>query len=98
MTPIFMRIWLMKMTMVFERLMLPVSLRSAWDMRRACKPTCISPISPLIAAGGDRRRDGRAAGGFAGAPHVAGAAQAHRPRQRLERQATPHPTEAHKGS
>jgi hypothetical protein len=29
-TPIFMRIWLMKMTSVFERLMLPVSLRSAW--------------------------------------------------------------------
>ncbi len=40
MTPIFMRIWLMKITMVFDRLMLPVSLRSAWDMSRACRPMC----------------------------------------------------------
>ena len=51
-TPIFMRIWLMKMTMAFERLMLPVSLRSAWVMRRACRPTCASPISPSISAFG----------------------------------------------
>src|SRR2546430_5759053 len=49
-----MRIWLMKTTMVFERLMLPVSLRSACDMRRACSPTCISPISPSISARGVR--------------------------------------------
>ena len=40
MTPIFMRIWLMKITMVLERLMLPVSLRNACDMSRACKPMC----------------------------------------------------------
>ena len=33
MTPIFMRIWLMKITMAFERLMLPVSLRSACDIQ-----------------------------------------------------------------
>ena len=41
MTPIFMRIWLMKITIVFERLMLPVSLRSACDIRRACSPICV---------------------------------------------------------
>jgi hypothetical protein len=29
----------MKITMVFERLILPVNLRSACDMRRACRPT-----------------------------------------------------------
>ena len=40
MTPIFMRIWLMKITMVLDRLMLPVNLRNAWDMRRACNPMC----------------------------------------------------------
>jgi hypothetical protein len=38
-----------------ERLMLPVSLRSAWDIRRACRPTCMSPISPSISALGQRR-------------------------------------------
>ncbi len=42
----------MNITMVLERLMLPVSLRSACDMRRACSPTCISPISPSISAFG----------------------------------------------
>ena len=46
MTPIFIRIWLMKMTSVLVRLMLPVSLRSAWLMRRACRPGSWSPISP----------------------------------------------------
>jgi hypothetical protein len=34
-TPIFMRIWLMKITMQFERPMLAVSLRMAWLIRRA---------------------------------------------------------------
>src|SRR5207248_1083542 len=29
-----------------------VSLRSAWDMRRACRPMCESPISPSISAFG----------------------------------------------
>ena len=52
MTPIFMRIWLMKITMQFDRLMLAVSLRSACDIRRACRPTCESPISPSISAFG----------------------------------------------
>ena len=45
-----MRIWLMKMTSVLERLMLAVSLRSACDIRRACRPICGSPISPSISA------------------------------------------------
>jgi hypothetical protein len=53
-TPIFMRIWLMKMTIVFERLTEPVSLRSAWLIRRACRPTWLSPISPSISALGVR--------------------------------------------
>jgi hypothetical protein len=35
MTPIFMRIWLMKITMVLVRLMDPVSLRRAWLIKRA---------------------------------------------------------------
>ena len=51
-TPIFMRIWLMKMTRVLVRLMLAVSLRSAWDIRRACRPGSWSPISPSISAPG----------------------------------------------
>src|SRR3569623_1312515 len=49
-TPIFMRIWLMKITRVLERLMLAVSLRSACDISRACRPTWESPISPSISA------------------------------------------------
>ena len=50
MTPIFMRIWLMKMTMVLVFLIVPVSLRSAWLIRRACRPGSESPISPSISA------------------------------------------------
>ena len=38
MTPIFIRIWLMKMTSTLARLMFEVSLRSAWLIRRACSP------------------------------------------------------------
>ena len=51
-TPIFSRSWLMKMHVVsnFERE--PASLRIAWDMRRACSPTWVSPISPSISARG----------------------------------------------
>src|SRR3569623_1408011 len=45
-----MRIWLMQITRVLERLMLAVSLRSACDISRACRPTCESPISPSISA------------------------------------------------
>jgi hypothetical protein len=51
-TPIFMRSWLMKITMHFERLMEPVSLRSDWLISLACRPTCESPISPSISARG----------------------------------------------
>ena len=32
--------------------MLPVSLRNACDIRRACRPICESPISPSISAFG----------------------------------------------
>ena len=52
MTPIFSRSWLVKMSAVLLRLMAPVSLRSAWLMRRACRPTKASPISPSISARG----------------------------------------------
>ena len=45
-TPIFMRIWLMKITMQFDRLIEAVSLRIAWDISRAWAPTWASPISP----------------------------------------------------
>ena len=51
-TPIFMRIWLMKMTSVFDLEMVPVSLRSAWLISRACRPTWASPISPSSSARG----------------------------------------------
>src|SRR2546428_718298 len=46
MTPIFSRIWLMKMRTAPEREMAAVSLRSACDMRRACSPGSKSPMSP----------------------------------------------------
>ena len=52
MTPIFSRSWLVKTSAVFDRLMAPVSLRSAWLIRRACRPTKLSPISPSISARG----------------------------------------------
>ena len=52
MTPIFMRIWLMKITIVFEREIEPVSLRRAWLIRRACRPGWTSPISPSSSAFG----------------------------------------------
>src|ERR1051326_4682952 len=51
-TPICIRIWLMKITHVLLLLMEPVSFRSACDMRRAWRPTCESPISPSISARG----------------------------------------------
>jgi hypothetical protein len=50
MTPIFMRIWLMKMTVVRDFAIAPVSLRRAWLIRRAWRPTWLSPISPSISA------------------------------------------------
>ncbi len=49
-TPIFMRIWLMKITIVFDREIEPVSLRRAWLIRRACMPGSDSPISPSSSA------------------------------------------------
>ena len=52
MTPIFSRIWLMKITQVFDLLIVPESLRSACDISRACRPTSWSPISPSISAFG----------------------------------------------
>jgi hypothetical protein len=51
-TPIFMRIWLMKITMVFDLEIEAVSLRSAWLIRRACRPGSESPISPSSSARG----------------------------------------------
>ena len=40
----------MKMSRQCERDTEPVSLRSAWLMRRACRPTWLSPMSPSISA------------------------------------------------
>ena len=54
MTPIFSRSWLMKMQIVLDFDRLPVILRRAWDMRRAWRPTWLSPISPSISARGVR--------------------------------------------
>ena len=51
-TPIFIRIWLMKITVEPFRLITAVSLRSACDISRACRPMCWSPISPSISAFG----------------------------------------------
>src|SRR5580704_6131296 len=50
MTPIFSRIWLIKISDVRDFETVPVSLRNACDMRRACKPMCESPISPSSSA------------------------------------------------
>jgi hypothetical protein len=55
-TPIFWRNWLVKIMQVLLDLMTPVSLRSAWLIKRACKPTWLSPISPSISARGTKRR------------------------------------------
>ena len=51
-TPIFSRSWLMKMRIVLDLFRFEVSLRRAWDMSRACRPTWVSPISPSISARG----------------------------------------------
>jgi len=42
----------MKITTAPEREMAAVSLRSAWDMRRACRPGSESPMSPSSSARG----------------------------------------------
>src|SRR3954451_19651713 len=52
--PTFSRSWLMKIAVVPELLRAPVILRSAWLIRRACRPTWLSPISPSISARGTR--------------------------------------------
>ena len=44
----------MKITEVWDLLMAPVSLRRAWDMRRACEPIWASPMSPSISERGTR--------------------------------------------
>jgi hypothetical protein len=51
-TPIFSRNWLMKIAVVLVLLSAPVILRNAWLIRRACRPTWLSPISPSISARG----------------------------------------------
>ena len=52
MTPIFSRSWFVKRQIVSVRLSVPASLRSAWLISRACRPTWLSPISPSISAFG----------------------------------------------
>ena len=52
MTPTFSRSWLMKIMVVLVWLSAPASLRRAWDMSLACRPTWLSPISPSISARG----------------------------------------------
>jgi hypothetical protein len=44
----------MKIAVVPELFRAPVILRSAWLIRRACRPTWLSPISPSISARGTR--------------------------------------------
>ena len=51
-TPIFSRSWLMNTAVVPELDTAPVIFRSAWLIRRACRPTWESPISPSISAFG----------------------------------------------
>ena len=52
MTPIFSRSWFVNRQIVSVRLSVPASLRSAWLISRACRPTWVSPISPSISAFG----------------------------------------------
>ena len=40
----------MKMQIVFDLFKFEVNFLSACDIKRACKPTCVSPISPSISA------------------------------------------------
>src|ERR1700709_1347901 len=54
MTPIFIRSWLMKMTRHLDLEIEPVSFRRDCDIRRACRPTWLSPISPSISARGTK--------------------------------------------
>ena len=51
-TPIFIRSWLIKMTVVLDLLIALVSFRRAWLIKRACNPMWESPMSPSISAFG----------------------------------------------
>ena len=42
----------MKIAVVLDWLSAPASLRNAWLISRACRPTWLSPISPSISARG----------------------------------------------
>ena len=50
-------IWFIKITMQRDRLIEPVNFRKAWLIRRACNPTCVSPISPSSSAEPRRQRN-----------------------------------------
>ena len=52
MIPTFSRNWLIKIAVVLERFITPASLRIAFDIKRACRPTDASPISPSNSACG----------------------------------------------
>jgi hypothetical protein len=52
MTPIFSRSWFVNRQIVSVRFSVPASFRSAWLIRRAWRPTWLSPISPSISAFG----------------------------------------------
>ena len=53
-TPIFCRIWLMNTTQVLVLEMVGLRMRNAWLIRRACKPTWESPMSPSTSFFGTR--------------------------------------------
>ena len=52
MTPTLERNWFKKMIVVPALAALTLILRSAWDIKRACAPTCTIPISPSISLRG----------------------------------------------
>ncbi len=52
MTPTFSRIWFVNRHSVCVRFRLPASLRMAWLIIRACRPTVLSPICPSSSARG----------------------------------------------
>src|SRR5699024_12538606 len=47
-SPTFSRIWFIKIATVLDLLIAPDNFLNACDIKRACKPTCESPISPSI--------------------------------------------------
>lgn len=54
MTPILLRSWLRNITVVRDFDKDPVILRRALDIRRACSPIWVSPMSPSSSARGTR--------------------------------------------